>query len=31
MITKKKVPMLYEYWKALMVTEADLAAYHVAS
>jgi hypothetical protein len=28
-ITKKKVPMLYEYWKAPMVTEAYLAAYHI--
>jgi hypothetical protein len=27
-IAKKKVPMLYEYWKASTVTEADLTAYH---
>jgi hypothetical protein len=30
-IAKKKVPMLYEYWKAPTVTEADLAAYHAIS
>jgi hypothetical protein len=29
-IVKKKVPILYEYWKMLTVTEADLAAYHAA-
>jgi hypothetical protein len=30
-IAKKKVPLLYEYWKAPMVIEADLAAYHAIS
>jgi hypothetical protein len=29
-IAKKKVPMLYEYWKAPTVIAADLAAYHAA-
>jgi hypothetical protein len=29
-IAKKKVPMLYEYWKALMITEAGLSAYHIS-
>jgi hypothetical protein len=28
-IAKKKVPMLYEYWKAPAVSEADLTAYHI--
>jgi hypothetical protein len=27
-IAKKKVPMLFEYWKAPTVTEVDLTAYH---
>jgi hypothetical protein len=30
-IIKKEVPMLYEHWKASMVTEADLATYYAAS
>jgi hypothetical protein len=28
MITKKSIPMLYEYWKKSTVTEVDVAAYH---
>jgi hypothetical protein len=29
-MAKKEVPMLYEYWKASMITRADLATYHAA-
>jgi hypothetical protein len=29
-IVKKDIPMLQDYWKKLMLTEADRAAYHAA-
>jgi hypothetical protein len=30
MIARKEIPLLYEYWKALTVTDKDIAAYHDA-
>jgi hypothetical protein len=29
-IRKKSIPMLYNFWKMLTVTNADLVAYHAA-